>query len=85
MHLGASADLIGMRLSDITPETVEQVLDAYPRLGFNQQITQLMVSQVKRKPQAAIFTWLTEVGRCCVHGFVSPSWNDMLNSSPFAE
>ncbi|HEY9656564.1 MAG TPA: HD domain-containing protein [Crinalium sp.] len=85
VHLGASADLIGMRLSDITPETVEQVLDAYPRLGFNQQITQLMVSQVKRKPQAAIFTWLTEVGRCCIHGFVSPSWNDMLNSSPFAE
>jgi hypothetical protein len=85
VHLGASADLIGMRISDITPETVEQIVDAYPRLGFNQQITQLMVSQVKRKPQTAIFTWLTEVGRCCIHGFAPPSWNDMLNSSPFAE
>jgi hypothetical protein len=74
-----------MRISDITPETVEQILDAYPRLGFNQQITQLMVSQVKRKPQTAIFTWLTEVGRCCIHEFAPPSWNDMLNSSPFAE
>jgi hypothetical protein len=85
VHLGASADLIGMRISDITPETVEQIVDAYPRLSFNQQITQLMVSQVKRKPQTAIFTWLTEVGRCCIHGFAPPSWNDMLNSSPFAE
>ena len=85
VHLGASADLIGMRISDITPETVEQILDAYPRLGFNQQITQLMVSQVKRKPQTATFTWLAEVGRCCIHGFVSPNWNDVLNSSPFAE
>ncbi|MBD1806627.1 HD domain-containing protein [Microcoleus sp. FACHB-SPT15] len=85
VHLGATADLLGMRISDITPETVEQILDVYPRLGFNQQITQLMVSQVKRKPQTATFTWLAEVGRCCIHGFVSPNWNDMLNSSPFAE
>ena len=85
VHLGATADLLGMRISDITPETVEQILDAYPRLSFNQQITQLMVSQVKRKPQTATFTWLAEVGRCCIHGFVSPNWNDMLNSSPFAE
>jgi hypothetical protein len=85
VHLGATADLLGARISDITPETVEQILDAYPRLGFNQQITQLMVSQVKRKPQTATFTWLAEVGRCCIHGFVSPNWNDMLNSSPFAE
>lgn len=85
VHLGATADLLGMRISDITSETVEQIVDAYPRLGFNQQITQLMVSQVKRKPQTAIFTWLAEVGRCCIHGFVSPNWNDLLNSSPFAE
>jgi len=85
VHLGATVDLLGMRISDITPETVEQIVDAYPRLSFNQQITQLMVSQVKRKPQTAIFTWLAEVGRCCIHGFVSPNWNDMLNSSPFAE
>ncbi|MBW4445104.1 MAG: HD domain-containing protein [Plectolyngbya sp. WJT66-NPBG17] len=85
VHLGASADLLGMRISDITPETVERILDAYPRLSFNQQITQLMVSQVERKPQAATFTWLTEVDRCCIHGFAPLSWNDMLNSSPFAE
>ena len=85
VHLGATTDLLGMRISDITPETVEQIVDAYSRLSFNQQITQLMVSQVKRKPQTATFTWLAEVGRCCIHGFVSPNWNDMLNSSPFAE
>jgi hypothetical protein len=85
VHLGATVDLLGMRISDIAPETVEQIVDAYPRLNFNQQITRLMVSQVKRKPQTVIFTWLAEVGRCCIHGFVSPNWNDMLNSSPFAE
>ena len=47
-------------------------------------MTELLVSQVKRKPQTAAFTWLAEVGRSCVHGFASPSWNEMLDRSPFA-
>ena len=62
-----------------------QVVAAYPRLSFNLAMTELLVLQVKRKPQMAAFTWLAEVGRSCIHGFVSPNWNDMLNSSPFTE
>ena len=85
VHLGVSADVLGMGVSDISPETVEQVIEAYPRLGFNRAITELLVSQVKRKPQTAAFTWLAEVGRCCVHRFISPTWNEMLDRSPFAE
>lgn len=85
VHLGASADVLGMRLSDISPETVERVIEAYPRLGFNTAMTELLVSQVKRKPHTVAFTWLAEVGRCCIHGFASPNWNNMLNGSPFAE
>lgn len=85
VHLGASADVMGIRIADVPPDTVEQVIDAYPRLGFNGEMTELIVSQIKRKPQTAAFTWLAEVGRSCVHGFVSPSWNKMLDRSPFAE
>jgi len=85
VHLGASADVLGVRIADIPPETVEQVLDTYPRLGFKAAMTKLLVSQVKRKPQSAAFTWLAEVGRSCIHGFVSPDWNEMLVRSPFSE
>lgn len=85
VHLGASADVLGVRIAEIPPETVEQVLDGYPRLGFNMAMTQLLVSQVERKPQIAAFTWLAEVGRSCVHGFTSPSWSEMLDRSPFAQ
>ena len=54
VHLGAGADVAGMRLADIAPETVEQVIDAYPRLDFNHAMMELLVSQVKRKPQTAL-------------------------------
>lgn len=83
--LGAASDVLGVRVDDIPPETVEQMIDAYPRLGFNVAITELLVSQIKRKPQTATFNWLSEVGRSCIHGFTSPSWNEMLDRSPFAE
>jgi hypothetical protein len=85
VHLGASADVMGMRIADISPEIVEQVLEAYPRLGFNASMTELLVAQVKQKPQVAAFSWLAEVGRGCIHGFSSPHWQDVLDGSPFAE
>lgn len=85
VHLGASADVLGARIADISPEIVEQVIDEYPQFGFNTAMTQLLVAQVKRKPHTANFTWLAEVGRSCIHGFVSPDWNQMLARSPFAQ
>ncbi|MGL4619992.1 MAG: HD domain-containing protein [Chroococcidiopsis sp.] len=85
VHLGAGADVLGMRIADLPSEIVEQVVAAYPRLSFNLAMTELLVLQVTRKPRMAAFTWLAEVGRSCIHGFVSPNWNDMLNSSPFTE
>ncbi|QLE56119.1 HD domain-containing protein [Nostoc sp. TCL26-01] len=85
VHLGAGADVLGMRIFDIPPETVEQVIEAYPRLDFNRAMTELLASQVKRKPQAAALTWLAEVGHSCVHGFISPNWNEMLARNTFTE
>lgn len=85
VHLGASVDVLEVRIADILPETVEQVIDAYPRLGFTAAITQLLVSQVKCKLHTAAFTWLAEVGRNCIHGLVSPSWSQALDRNPFAE
>jgi hypothetical protein len=85
VHLGASADVLGMRLSDISSEVVEIILESYPRLSFNTAMTELLVAQVKQKPHTAMFTWLAELGRSCVPGFTCPNWYTLLNNSPFAE
>ena len=85
VHLGAALDVFGLGLEDIPPETVEWVLDAYPRLGWNQACLELIISQVKRKPQAAAFTWMAEVGRTHVHGFACPTVDNMIRNNPFDE
>ena len=85
VHLGASADVFGMRLEDIDPETIERVIDAYPRLGWKKAVMELVISQIKRKPKAAAFTWMADVGRCHVHGFACPTFAEVIRNSPFDE
>lgn len=85
VHLGAGADVFGMRLEDIDPETVERVIDAYPRLGWNKAVKELIISQIKQKPQAVAFTWMADVGRCHLHGFACPTFEEVIRNSPFDE
>ncbi len=84
VHFGAGMDVFGLRMEDIAPEKVERIIEVYPRLESNKGLTELLVSQVKRKPLSAAFTWLVEVGRCYIHGFACPSYEDLVRSSPFS-
>ncbi|MDJ0631881.1 MAG: HD domain-containing protein [Xenococcaceae cyanobacterium MO_188.B29] len=85
VHLGAGADLFGMGLEDIAPETIEKVIDDYARLGINASVMESLIAQIKRKPQAAAFTWMADFGRCHVHGFTCPTIDELIRNSPFDE
>lgn len=85
VHLGVSADILGIGLEDIEPETIERVIDNYSRLGCNQAIMELTISQVKQKPQAAAFTWMADIGKRHVHGFVCPTFEEAIRNNPFDE
>lgn len=69
------------RLEDLDPETVKRVIELYPRSGCGQALLELIISQVKRKPQTAAFTWMAEVGRCHVHGFACPTFAQVIQSN----
>lgn len=85
VHIAAGIDVFGLRLQDLTSESVEKILDAYPRLGFNKEVMNLFIENIKVKPQVAAFTWLAEVGRNHIHGFACPNFDDLLQNSPFNE
>lgn len=85
VHLGAGADLFGMGLEDIAPETIEKVIDSYSRLGCNKVAMELIISQIKQKPQAAALTWMADFGKCHVHGFTCPTFAELICNSPFDE
>lgn len=82
VQVGASMDVGGFRVEDLPRETVEQVLAAYPRLNCGQALLDLIVAQIKRKPRAIAFTWMSEIGRCHVHGFSCPTIADLMQRNP---
>lgn len=53
LHFGTAADVTGMRIEDIHPETVVEVIDAYPRQGFKQFFADKIRSEARSQPRSA--------------------------------
>jgi hypothetical protein len=50
LHFGAAADVTGMRLEDIHPRTVEEVLASHPREGFKQYFAEKIRIEARTYP-----------------------------------
>ncbi|MEO1393715.1 MAG: HD domain-containing protein [Cyanobacteria bacterium J06634_5] len=83
VHLGASLDIFGRGVEALSADTVHQIFETYPRLNLSDALTELFIYQIEQKPEVVPFTWLAEVGRCCVHGFRCASYQDLIDHSPF--
>jgi hypothetical protein len=70
--LGAAVDVLGMRLSDLSPAMVDEVLEAHPRLGFTTYVIDVLRSQAERKPTSRI-----------AHHMVDLSFADLVAAAPF--
>jgi hypothetical protein len=54
VHLGAGADVIGLRLERLERPAVDAIIAEYPRLDFKREVSALLESQVERKPDSKI-------------------------------
>ena len=54
VHLGAAADVIGLRVDNLPGELIEEVLNTYPRQGFVDAVLPALERQVERKPESTI-------------------------------
>lgn len=52
LHFGAAADVTGMRLEDIHPRTVEEVLASHPREGFKQYFAAKVRAEARAHPNS---------------------------------
>ena len=53
LHFGAAADVTGMRLEDIHPRTVEEVLASHPRDGFGRYFAEKIRAEARAYPKSA--------------------------------
>jgi cyanamide hydratase family protein with HD domain len=54
VHYGAGIDVIGFRAEDVSAETRDAIVNAYPRLDFKQCFSALVDDQAVRKPDCHI-------------------------------
>jgi hypothetical protein len=52
LHFGAAADVTGMRLEDIHPRTVEEVLASHPRDGFGRYFAEKIRAEARAYPKS---------------------------------
>ncbi|MCZ8522672.1 MULTISPECIES: HD domain-containing protein [Paenibacillus] len=50
VHFGAGFDVGHFDIQDLSSERVQEILEAYPRLGFKKAFTEVIVNDAKRKP-----------------------------------
>lgn len=73
VHYGAGVDVIGFRAEDISPQTREAIVNAYPRHEFKKAFPPLLKDQVERKPQ------------CHIAGHYNLGFAGKIRGAPFNE
>jgi len=72
VHLGAAADVIGLRLDQLPPGVVADVLELHPRQGFSAYVSEAFRRQSAGKPDSAIAALVLHAGLL-----------DMVAAAPF--
>jgi hypothetical protein len=74
LDLGISVDVSGRRLDEIDPDDRVMVLEAFPRLDFKRQMTELLHRDAVAHPDCATAVWFDQLdlaGRIANAGFDS--------------
>lgn len=84
-NLGVTADFLRSALTNVSSETVAQIIRDYPRSDFATSFTNLLAGCVRRKPQFVAGTFLEMVAHSHAPDVRVPTWADFLAQSPWEE
>lgn len=82
---GVELDVMGLGYDDITAETREQVLAAFPRVDFKRRIVRAFADGIAHKPHTAFGNVKADVLERLLPGYVRPNFCDLIANSPFPE
>jgi hypothetical protein len=82
---GAGADVLGPDPSQVTNVLKNQVVQAFPRLGFKKAFVKSCADVVQRYPRGATRSFMRDIGERSVPGFQPPNICDAIERAPFTE
>jgi hypothetical protein len=81
---GAGADVLGPDLSEIKKADVDEVVKAFPRLGFKVAFVDTCAEVVRRHPRGASRSFMRDIGERRVPGFRPANICDLITQSSFS-
>ncbi|MGH9961287.1 MAG: hypothetical protein ACREBC_29870, partial [Pyrinomonadaceae bacterium] len=66
------ADIVGLRIADLDPRFVRELIEEFPRLDFPNEWLQMLIEYVKKKSSRADGTILEGVGKVVETIFNNP-------------
>jgi len=84
VHLGTSADVVGIGVDEFPEGFVDAVLREYPRLGFKQELLRSLISAAERSPEAYALTFMADTIRERKMAPL-PTFEQLLVGAPFDE
>jgi hypothetical protein len=85
VSLGAGVDIVGLKLDQISPSVLAEILAAYPRLGLKQAIMNGFSQIYRKKPQMAMFNIAAEFVRNDCQEIHLPTFRELVQAAPFNE
>ncbi|WOF73020.1 HD domain-containing protein [Parvibaculaceae bacterium PLY_AMNH_Bact1] len=74
LHMGAIADVIGMRLDDIPARALERILEEHPRTGCKTHLRKLLGAEAARNPTSGIATVMRDL-----------NLDTLIDTAPFSD
>lgn len=82
---GAGADVLGPDFSQIKKTDVDEILKAFPRLGFKVSFVQTCGEVVRKHPRSASRSFMCDIGERYVQDFHPRNFCDLLAQAPFSD
>lgn len=83
LHLGAGVDVVGIAIEAFSPESLEEILAAFPREDFKNVFQQTILRMLAFHPESATQTFLEETARHHIPHYNCPTFLEALNAAPF--
>jgi len=82
---GAGADVLGPDPAQVMDARKNEIVQAFPRLGFKKAFVETCSDVVRRFPRGAGRTFMRDIGERHVRGFQPPNICDAIDRAPFTE
>jgi hypothetical protein len=80
---GVGLDVLGEGYDNFSPDLRDDIVDAYPRIGFKEGIVKAFFGGFAHKPGSTWGTVKADVCERFIPGYKSPNFCDLIANSPF--